>query len=537
MHPPLALSSFNLTDKPTSPQRGSLGFDDLTARTVSGNLFTGLGAHQLTWVIANPTDNDQRGDLSYRILAFEAPEKTTPQIGAVSWTCAPHTRVIVSAAVTVGDYGAYWCDGVLSLADAAKTYPFATTFGVVPAPREDPTLSFGAGVSFAATVLSGELSKRLPQVRDLGASWTMAYVSWEKSEPEEGTFTWAALDGALKDCRTSGVSLFGVLADTPAWAKVPATFPEGRADFPTVYAQALAAMAGHYAPLVHTWGIAIARRYVRYGETAELMRETRDRLTAAAPDVKLVGVISTGDEPSANLADLPPSPAASEVPEIYWDGLSPDAGTSVRQDDEIARTALEAYRRWLGPDAAAKPLWIRNWPKMEAASTPPATDTEEPPFRLTPALAFPGEKDAMLAQAALLARLLITERALGVAHAEWALLKDYSTDRSGLLTADGSPKPAACAFATVCDLLAGSGFLRDDSDAQARRLAFSLPNGKQVLAAWALGEAPTSVEIADPAATEIVFLLGVRHSAGESHDRTILRLTEEPVYLVTSPLR
>ena len=527
MHPPLALSSFNLTDRATSPQRGVLGFDDLTARTVSGNLFTGLGAHQLTWVLTNPTDSELRGDLSWRVVAFEASGPARPpQLGAVAWTCPPHTRAIVSAPVTARDYGAYWCDGALSLADAGGAYPFVTTFAAVPAPRPDPTLSFGAGVSFAQTVLSGELRRRLPRVHDLGASWSMAYLSWEKSEPEEGNFTWAALDRAMQDCHTPGVSLFGVLADAPPWAME-------RADFPALYARALSAAAGRWAPQVPIWGIVGTARYVAYEKVAQVMHEARLGLAPALPGLKLVGEMGMPGYLAPDAASWPPPPgAAEEVPEFYWDGLGPDQGTPLSQDAESARSALEAFRGRLGPDAAAQPLWTRNWPEMAELSTPSAAGPEAPPLRLTPALARPGEREGLLAPAGVLARLLITERALGVAHAAWALLNDYSADRSGLLTADGSPKPAACAFATVCDLLAGGRLLRDDSDAQARRLVFALPDGRQVLAAWKLGAAPAGVEIADPAAAEVVSLLGARHSAGPSHDPTLLPLTEAPVYVV-----
>ena len=155
MHPPLALSSFNLTDNPVSQQVGWVGFDDITAVVGdAGNLFTGRGAHRLTWVVTNPTGQAQRGQLSYRAYACDAPAGAPPlQIGGSGWSCPAHGRVTVRAPVTLRDYGCYWCDGEIGLAGADKTYPFVTTYAAVPVPREDPTLSFGVGVSFAESVL------------------------------------------------------------------------------------------------------------------------------------------------------------------------------------------------------------------------------------------------------------------------------------------------------------------------------------------------------------------------------------------------
>ena len=380
-------------------------------------------------------------------------------------------------------------------------------------------------------------------IRNLGGTWTMAFLSWEKTEPTDGNFAWSALDGALQGCQVPGLSIFGVLADAPSWAaKVPSgeeiekatdvaqLRPQPRPDFPAQYARALTAAAQRYAPVIPVWGALDVDRYAP-DAVGQVLRASRAALEQALPVARLVGEVRS---PAPGQAAGPP-PGAAEVAEICY----PDLDAPLSWDVDRDRARLEAYRGSLG-QAAAKPLWVRNWLRSgekAGPGEPPAPPAEAPPCGLTPALDSPGARGPMLGDAGDLARLLLAERALGVEHIGWALLRDYGSERAGLLTADGSPQPAACAFATVCDLLAGSRFLRDDSDAAARRLVFSTPDGRQVVAAWKRGDAPASVAVADPAATEVVSLLGAHRPAGATHDAGTVALGENPVYLVTGAAR
>ena len=267
------------------------------------------------------------------------------------------------------------------------------------------------------------------------------------------------------------------------------------------------------------------------------MRQARAALEQAAPGVTVVGEVRTGGsyQPEAPLPDLAPPPTAAEVSEVFCGDLS-YSQASPRYPD-AATDALKALRPRVGAAEKGKSLWLRNW--LDIGSRTPELPPDMPgsPFRQDPDNARFNAMDNTLREAAAVARLLVTERAAGVEHLQWAILQDYAKDTSGLFERDGSPKAAACAFATVCNLLAGAKFLRDESTAHVKRLVFQPPDGKLVTIVWRLGEEPAQLEIADAAAMEIVSVLGARRKAGEGPEKLSLPVGEEPLYLISGPAK
>ena len=217
------------------------------------NLLVGTGERHLTCSLANPSGQEQHGEIVYSVFTYDRDaQHQKPMWGhTVPWTCPVDGVLSLELPVPGDQYGCYWCEGRVTVADSPGSSDFVTTYAVLPPRRDDPTQSFGLGTTFGGSLVAGELKRRMPLVSALGASWTMAFLWWERLELQEGVFSWEEHDAALKDCQMPGVSLFAVLGESPKWlGEAPA-----RKDFSDVYSRTLAAAAQRYAPLTHTWGL------------------------------------------------------------------------------------------------------------------------------------------------------------------------------------------------------------------------------------------------------------------------------------------
>jgi hypothetical protein len=538
MHQPLALYSFNLTDNPKSPQQGSLGFDDLRAQYSEGpdfvkmdyggvarQLRTGAGPQEVLLTLTSSSDQPLRGTVSYTVgflpvAGVQVPSTTS----ARDFACPPHGHVDIPVRFAAPQYGLYRLQGQLTVQGSDRAADLATTYAVLPPPRLDPHGLFGLDIAYQRDLLDGAYPQRLRALRALGASWTVAVLSWQKIQPTAGApFQWAEHDQALAGPLPEGLSLFAMLGHMPAWVKLPGSgasadqIAAARTALEGAYLPLLEAAARRYDSVVSAWGLAHLVKTNCYADAqgdaalADFFRRARavvhgvDPRTAVVPDV----------------GDWYPPPQAWHAAD--YDALSSEVLWKSEPYDQQAGVRKERARLpGLSPDQR---LWFlipaTSWPRQHEQGQPqPATPATE------------------LRDAADLARMLVTAHAGNDRdHVQWDRLQygpsAVGDPDLGLLRADGSPKPAACAFATACDLLAGSRLVRDDSDAAARRLVFSTPDGKQVQAAWKLGAAPASLDLADPAATEIVSLLGTRRPAGPGHEKATLALTDEPVYVIT----
>lgn len=75
------------------------------------------------------------------------------------------------------------------------------------------------GVDFGPWLFLGEvLTRDLPLVKDMGATWSRVWVSWSQIEPQPGAFDWTYYDLVMQHHVANGIKPLAVVFDPPAWA-------------------------------------------------------------------------------------------------------------------------------------------------------------------------------------------------------------------------------------------------------------------------------------------------------------------------------
>lgn len=137
-----------------------------------------------------------------------------------------------------------------------------------PKPVEVPVLaqpvranSRGVGLSLGETlsvVSEEELRRRFDDMAAIGVAWIRVDFAWSSIEPVEGEYRWAATDRIVREARSRGIRVLGLLTYTPPWARAEAcAYTKMCEPFdPDTFARFAAAAASRYAPEgVYAWEI------------------------------------------------------------------------------------------------------------------------------------------------------------------------------------------------------------------------------------------------------------------------------------------
>jgi hypothetical protein len=373
---------------------------------------------------------DARGELEYAIHRGVGGPGDQPPLaaGMTTWECAAEDECLIGLTVPTSEFGYYRLEGRL-MSDDGEEAPLLTSYAVLPEPSVDPALTFGVGTFYEGSVLGGKLAEAAPVIRRLGASWTIAFLSWRKIEPEAGEYNWAEHDEALAAWPSDGPAILGALGHFPDRCEVPkdaddATLERVRGEFEAGYRSAVTQAAKRYADKIQHWGLLhMYRRYyggagVEGGQMfAAFLAGTQRALLDAAPGITVASEI---DLPAAELWAAEGAPAeCAQLHALYSEILY---HTAYRPDepDEVVAGFGGLISGW----HADRPLWLVNgafvWrPKAESAQTGPgAAEPHEPP------LEEQGERELVeLSHASVVVKTLtLAHYAAPDAHLHWWLL-------------------------------------------------------------------------------------------------------------------
>lgn len=157
-----------------------------------------------------------------------------------------------------------------------------------------------------------ELAWELDRYVELGAQWVRMDFVWWELEPEQGVFDWSRHDRVVEAAAERGLSVLGVIAYTPAWARPGGTTNKHPPTNLEDYASAVRQVVEHYAPMgVRHWELWNEPNLWRFWEPCpevarytEMLRLGYDAVKAADPEAF---VVSAGLSPAAdNGCDIAP---------------------------------------------------------------------------------------------------------------------------------------------------------------------------------------------------------------------------------------
>jgi polysaccharide biosynthesis protein PslG len=99
-----------------------------------------------------------------------------------------------------------------------------------------------------------ELARELDGYVELGAQWLRFDFNWSGMEPEPGVYSWWRHDSVVETASARGLSVLGLIAYTPAWARPFGTTNKHPPSDPNDFARFVGETVRHYAPLgVRHW--------------------------------------------------------------------------------------------------------------------------------------------------------------------------------------------------------------------------------------------------------------------------------------------
>ncbi len=112
-------------------------------------------------------------------------------------------------------------------------------------PATDVGIAAGSATTSSS---SADLDSYYAQVRQLGATWVRVDLPWSLVEPTRGSYSWADVDRTVESAKAHGLSVIGVLAYTPPWARlsVPRTSDKVAPANPADYGVYAGAVAAHF---------------------------------------------------------------------------------------------------------------------------------------------------------------------------------------------------------------------------------------------------------------------------------------------------
>ena len=181
-----------------------------------------------------------------------------------------------------------------------------------PIPVVTPTDGYGFSVGASQIWMSPQDADReLDAVAKTGARWLRVHIDWHAVEKERGKFDWAYVDRWVNGARQRGLTVLGLIVNSPEWAREPGAPmyapPAKTAD----YADFVTAVVKRYQARIRDWEIWNEPNLPRFFGFSDLRPAGYVALLKAAyPAIKLVQpnstVIVAGLSPAVGV-DAPPN--------------------------------------------------------------------------------------------------------------------------------------------------------------------------------------------------------------------------------------
>lgn len=391
----------------------------------------------------------------------------------------------------------------------AKTVAIYTNEGtkVIPADHRkalETGGSFGVGIDFTDATPE-EVPALLDAARDAGAGIIKVRFDWNTLEPEKGgDFQWPVYDSVVKEARTRGLVVVGILGNCAKWASVASSedvdewrnSPPREAEFPA-WSNYVKRTVGRYKNDVQAWQVWENPAASNFRSVARTYRKVA-RLAVDAARLSDDKAIVHAAEPGGVELDF--------INDLTRNGLTPLLdGISVYPVSQWQPGAVNPVESFLLPyatlqselklnDGHRRDYWVGglNYPTLDLAqpTAPAATpvSVETPGSAVTPVsvqvpVATGGteadtpaprglarragllEVFSPTAQASYLVRSVSLSLAAGTQKVFWSRLRDEREPAqlqpinpnagTGLLRADNSTRPAYAAFKTLSAELKG----------------------------------------------------------------------------------
>jgi hypothetical protein len=150
-----------------------------------------------------------------------------------------------------------------------------------------------------------ELARELDEYVEVGAQWVRFDFTWSSIEPEQGVYDWWRHDAVVAAAGERGLTLLGVLAYTPAWARPEGTTNKHPPNDLADYASFVRETVARYAPMgVRHWEIWNEPNLWRFWEPCPDVERYTEMLRLGYEAVKEVDpeavVVSGGLSPAAD---------------------------------------------------------------------------------------------------------------------------------------------------------------------------------------------------------------------------------------------
>lgn len=251
--------------------------------------------------------------------------------------------------------------------------------GVRLTPRA-PTLGDRIGFSVGGELLGlppAQMRRDLDDIERSGARWVRADLAWSSIEERRGHRSWSDVDRLVRESRARGLSVLGLLAYTPAWARPGCATDKCPPDDPQDFASFARAAAERYdADDVAAWEVWNEPNIPEFWSPrpdidryARLLDVTVSALRAARPRAI---VVSAGLAPAASETSGGQVAPVDVIGRLYELGVAqrvdaigihPYAGTDLPLDapeKEFARLPA-LHRVLLEHGAAGTPMWITEY--------------------------------------------------------------------------------------------------------------------------------------------------------------------------------
>jgi hypothetical protein len=334
---------------------------------------------------------------------------------------------------------------------------------VDPAPR-------GFGVSTAETLMGlspAALAGELDRYQMLGVTWLRVDVTWTWIQPDSSKdYHWTDYDRVIKAARAKHFNVLGVIAYTPAWARVAGCGGDKcRPASAATYGAFAGAVAAHYAPMgVHAWEIWNEPNQASFFAPAADAAAYVQLLRAAYPAIKAADknaiVVTGGLAPTETAGgNIELQQFAAQIYALGGKGYFDALGIHP-YSFPVPASYSAPWNAWTQMTTTIRSLMVRSgdgskqiWPTEYGAPTGgPGVGASTTNYQFTEA---PDHVDEALQ--AFIARDVVTQyRILGWAGPLfWYGYEDLGTSLAsaenfyGLVRADGSPKPALEALRTT----------------------------------------------------------------------------------------
>lgn len=361
----------------------------------------------------------------------------------------------------------------------------------------------------------------MAEIRRLGFRWVRIQADWIQIQPKAGQFDWTLSDGLVAAARRQGLSILCTLGNTPRWASVyaaqvdPDTWmrnpPRDMSDWKTF----VSAVTRRYQRDVASWQLweRLDVHYYRgHGQEMAEMLGILSGVTRALDGSRHVVLPEVGP---IRLCPLQRYFRPQTVDRFDIVGLSPAFATPEQMLRPLGVLDTEIVQK----SAPAKQVWISSlgW------------NVEPVPGPLREPVVSEAE------QARYLVRGTVLALSHGVRRVFWKTYRDVvegpyqAQSHSGLLRADGSPRPSLQACRTLLSQLEGRHFTK--AAAWGPHLHGYLFDGERgsLMVVWADREAST-LAVSGQGAT-VTDLQGRQAPTGSR-----LELTAEPLFVEGSTL-